>query len=197
MRKLIRWLGIVTISLLLVSQFSVSVLAISLFETNGKSMFSDQKARQVGDLVTVLIVEKAQATQSVGSSTDSGSSFNIGPGTGVLADFIPLIGFGGGDEFSAKGSVARQGSITAKMTTKVVEVYPNGNLKIEGRQKIQVNGEEQEIVISGIIRSKDIGPDNTIVSSLVADAEIDFVGTGVIAEKQQPGIITRILNWLF
>jgi flagellar L-ring protein precursor FlgH len=60
-----------------------------------------------------------------------------------------------------------------------------------------INGEEQEIVISGLIRSRDVTPDNTVLSTFVADAEIAFVGTGVVADKNKPGIITRLLNWLF
>ena len=74
---------------------------------------------------------------------------------------------------------------------------PNDTMRIEGRQKIVINGEEQEIVISGIIRNRDVAPDNTVLSTFVADAEIAFLGTGIVADKNNPGIITRIFNWLF
>ena len=104
---------------------------------------------------------------------------------------------GGGDSFKADGSTARGGSLTARLTTRVVEKLPNDTMRIEGRQKIVINGEEQEIVISGIIRNRDVAPDNTVLSTFVADAEIAFLGTGIVADKNNPGIITRIFNWLF
>ena len=104
---------------------------------------------------------------------------------------------GGGDSFTASGQTTRGGSLTAKVTTKVVEVLPNDTLRIEGRQSIVINGEEQEIILRGIVRSQDIAADNTVLSLFVADAEISFVGTGIVADKNDPGIITRIFNWLF
>jgi flagellar L-ring protein precursor FlgH len=175
----------------------MSVSASSLFAPSGGSLFSDYKARQVGDLVTVLIIEQARATQSADTSSGNNNVLGIGPGGGVLADLIPLLRFSHDSQFDSGGTTSRGGSITAKLTTKVVEINSNGTMKIEGRQKITVNGEEQEIVISGIIRSRDIGPDNTIYSSLVADAEIQFVGTGIVGDKQEPGILTRFFDWLF
>jgi flagellar L-ring protein precursor FlgH len=174
------------------------VWASSLFPLdNGGSMFADRKARNLGDLVTVIIVEQAQARQSANTSTGKDSQVQVGPGLGVLADLIPLFGMGGGDSFTATGQTTRGGSLTAKVTTKVVEVLPNDTLRIEGRQSIVINGEEQEIILRGIVRSQDIAADNTVLSPFVADAEISFVGTGIVADKNNPGIITRIFNWLF
>lgn len=169
----------------------------SLFPLDSGSMFSDRKARNIDDLVTVIIVEQAQARQSANTSTGKESQVQVGPGLGVLADLIPLFGMGGGDSFSASGQTTRGGSLTAKVTTRVVEILPNNTLRIEGKQSIVINGEEQEIIIRGVVRSEDISPDNTILSPLVADAEIAFVGTGIVADKNNPGIITRIFNWLF
>ena len=70
----------------------------------------------------------------------------------------------------------------------MVETYANNTLRIEGRQKIVVNGEEQEIVLTGLVRGEDIAPDNTVLSTFVADAEISFVGTGIVGEKNKPGL---------
>ena len=78
-----------------------------------------------------------------------------------------------------------------------METYANNTMLIEGRQKIVVNGEEQEIVLTGLVRGEDVAPDNTVLSTFVADAEISFVGTGVVGDKNKPGIITRLFNWLF
>lgn len=176
---------------------AVQVNATSLYPTDKPSLYEDRKAKREGDLVTVIIVEQAQARQTAGTSTGKGSEVSVGPGVGVLADLIPLMKLGGGDNFKADGSTARGGSLTAKITTKVVETMSNDTMRIEGRQKIMINGEEQEIVISGVVRNRDIAPDNTILSTFVADAEIAFLGTGIVADKNNPGIITRVFNWLF
>ncbi|HHU60471.1 MAG: flagellar basal body L-ring protein FlgH [Bacillota bacterium] len=176
---------------------SVNASANSLFPVDGTSMFQDKKARNPGDLVTVIIVEQAQARQNANTNAGKESEVSVGPGVGVLADLIPLLKVGGGDSFKSDGSTSRGGSLQAKLTTKVVETYPNNTMKIEGRQKILINGDEQEIVISGLVRNQDVTPDNTVLSTFVADAEIAFLGTGIVADKNNPGIITRIFNWLF
>src|SRR5690606_17736037 len=95
------------------------------------------------------------------------------------------------------GSTTRGGSLNARMTAMVVDVLPNGNLVIEGRQTIIVNEEEQLIVVSGIVRPQDIAPDNTVLSTFVADATITYHGTGPLGDRQEPGLLTRLLNWLF
>ncbi|HHT69394.1 MAG TPA: flagellar basal body L-ring protein FlgH [Firmicutes bacterium] len=172
-------------------------LAQSLYPTDKASMFEDRKAKRPGDLVTVIIVERATARQNASTSTGKDSEVSVGPGMGVLADLIPLLKVGGGDSFSSDGTTTRGGSLTANVTTRVVEVYPNETMRIEGRQKIMINGEEQEIVITGLIRVRDVAPDNTVLSTFVADAEIAFLGSGVVADKNNPGIITRLFNWLF
>ena len=171
--------------------------ATSLFVPNQASMYADNKAQRVGDLVTVIIIEQARATQTADTSSGNSNTLGLGPGGGVLADLIPLLRFSYDSQFDAGGKVTRGGSITAKLTTKVVDVYDNGTLKIEGRQKIKINDEEQEIVITGNIRSSDIQPDNTILSSLVADAQIEFTGTGIVGDKQNRGILSRLFDLLF
>lgn len=169
----------------------------SLYPVDTPSMFEDRKAKRIGDLVTVIIVERATARQNASTVTGKDSELSVGPGMGVLADLIPLLRLSGGDAFTSDGATTRGGSLTANVTTKVVEVYPNDTMRVEGRQKIMINGEEQEIVLSGVIRSRDVAPDNTILSNFVADAEIAFLGTGIVADKNNPGILTRLFNWLF
>lgn len=171
------------------------VAASSLWVAQG-SMFADQKARSVGDLVTLIIVERTEASQAAKTTTSKDGEVSIGPGLGFL-DVIPLIQASGGDSMTAGGTTTRGGSLQAKMTTRVVEVLPNGNLKIEGRQTIVLNGEEQEIVVSGFIRTRDIAPDNTVLSTYVADAHIAFKGTGSLGDNHKPGILTRLFDWLF
>lgn len=183
-------------ALLCVGVLAGSVHAASLWSQKG-SMFADQKARYVGDLVTIIIAERAQASHSAQTTTSKDGEVSIGPGGGVLNQVIPLISVGGGDSLKAGGSTTRGGSLAAKMTTRVVEELPNGLLRIEGRQNITVNGEVQEIIVTGLVRSKDIASDNTVLSTYVADAEIIFTGNGSLGDKQMPGLLTRLFNWLF
>ena len=179
----------------LVAGIAAPAASQSLWNDNW-SLFSDLKARQVGDLVTLIIVERTEASQAAKTTTSKDGEISIGPGLGFL-DVIPLIQAGGGDSLTAGGTTTRGGSLQAKMTTRVVEVLPNGVLRIEGRQTIVLNGEEQEIVVSGLVRTRDIGPDNTVLSTYVADAHITFKGTGILGDNQKQGILTRLFDWLF
>lgn len=172
------------------------VYADSLWSDATGSLFTDQRGVTVGDLITVIIVEETQARSTAQTTTGKSGEVGIGPGRGLL-DFIPLMGVDGGDSMTASGTTTRGGSITAKLTAKVTEVFPNGNLAIEGRQKISVNGEEQEVLLTGVIRAADISADNTILSTYVADASITYKGQGALGAKQKPGILSRIFNWIF
>ncbi|MFO7319078.1 MAG: flagellar basal body L-ring protein FlgH [Limnochordia bacterium] len=176
---------------------SLSAAAGSLWDDSAGSMFADRKARNVGDLVTLIIVERSEASQAARTTTAKDGEVSIGPGLGLFQDVIPLISARGGDNLTAGGTTTRGSSLTTKMTTRVVEVLPGDILRIEGRQNIIVNGEEQEIVVSGLVRRQDISRDNTVLSTYVADASISFKGAGVLGDKQEPGLLTRLFNWLF
>jgi flagellar L-ring protein precursor FlgH len=183
------------VALILIILLPGQVSATSLW--SGKpSMFVDQKAKNVGDLVTLIIVETAQASQSAKTSSVADSQVAVGPGGGIIS-FIPEISLGGGDEYAAGGTVVRKGNLTARMTTKVIEILPNGNIVIEGVQTIKINDEDQIIKVKGTIRPKDIASDNTVLSTFLADAEISYIGAGPINADQKPGLLTRIFNWLF
>lgn len=175
--------------------FHASTMAQSLWDQKG-SLFIDNRARQVGDLVTLIIAERSEAEQNASTSVGQDASVAFGPGGGLL-DFVPLLQVDGNDKASAQGSTRRGGRLTAQMTTEVVEVLPNGNLVIEGRQTIRINGEEQEIKVTGTIRPQDVNTDNTVLSTYVADANITFIGSGSLGSKQTPGLLTRLFNWLF
>lgn len=162
----------------------------------GTSLFVDRKARNVGDLVTLIIVEQSEATQTATTRTGRSGSVQIGPWQGI-GESWPWFGGGASDDLQAGGSTRRGGQLRAQMTAKVVEVLPNGNLRIEGRQTISVNAEEQELIVSGIVREADITPNNTVLSTYLADARIDFKGSGALGDKQRPGVLTTIFRFLF
>jgi flagellar L-ring protein precursor FlgH len=171
--------------------------ADSLFNGSGRSMFSDVKAFNVGDIVTIIITETSSATSTANTSTSKESNTSVGPGTGKILKQFPPLSFQGSGANTAAGTTARTGTLIASMTARVVRVLPNGNLEIEGMREIMVNSENQKMVLTGTVRAVDIAPDNTIRSTFIADAKIRYEGKGIIGQKQREGVISRLLHWLF
>ena len=103
------------------------------------------------------------------------------------------------NSFDGSGSTDRVETMTAFMTARVMNVTTNGNLYIEGRRQIRVNNETQFIILSGLIRPTDISPNNTVLSSYIADAKIEYLGSGSVSDKQRPGWLGRIVDvvWPF
>lgn len=191
------------VGLALVPGLSAGALAESLWARAEEQrqgwiggLYSDARARQVGDLVTIIIVERAEAASSASTDAKREGSLKVGPGVGLL-DFLPLLGASGGSEFDGSGRTVRSGSVKAQMTARVVEVLPGGALRVEGRQTIIINDEEQELVLTGVIRPEDISRENTVLSTYVADARITVRGSGALGREQKPGILTRLFDWLF
>ena len=98
------------------------------------------------------------------------------------------------NDFSGTGTTARQGSLTGTLTVQVVDVLPNGNLVIGGRQAVKINNEIQVLNLRGLVDPRAVADDNSVLSSQVADARIEFSGVGVVAGKQRPGWLARILD---
>lgn len=165
-----------------------------------KSLFTDIKANRVGDILTVLIYEQAQASTKVEAKTEKSTKASVsgGPGIGPL-DFIPLFGADGENSnvFDGKGENKRDGSLRAKMSVTVIDVRDNGDLIIEGSRTIGISGERETLTLTGVVRQKDISPGNTIDSYMIADAEIHYTGKGNNNTAARPGFVTRFLSWLF
>ncbi len=159
-------------------------------------LLRDRKAYKEGDLVTIVVVEQAQATQTASTQSGKEGSVGIGPGLGLL-DFIPLLRASGGDDLSSRGTTSRGSSLQTKITAQIVERLPNGNFVIEGKHSFTLNGENQQIYIRGVVRPDDIDGNNQVLSTQIADAEISYEGFGVVGDKQKPGILTRLFQWLF
>jgi flagellar L-ring protein precursor FlgH len=183
----------------------------SLWTDAGSSrLFSDSRARRVGDLVTVRISEKptGKLTAKTETSRDSSIEAGIPNLVGVTekfgsknssVDIDSLFKANFKPSFKGEGTNDRSGELEAYVTARVVEVLTNGHLRIWGRQDIKVNNETQHISVSGIVRPEDIDTNNQVQSTYVADAQIMYSGTGVIADKQQPGWLMRGLDriWPF
>ena len=179
------------------SLFPGSSTDVSRNDTNSVSLFSDNKARRVGDTLTVVITETGAASSVAATKTAKNESLNYGPGFGPLLFNIKNFGVSGGINSTASGSTTRTDNLSASIGVTVKEVLPNGNLVVEGKRKVGMNAETQEITLTGVVRPTDIQPNNTIASPLVADAQIKYGGRGPVGDKQHDGIISRIFKVLF
>jgi flagellar L-ring protein FlgH len=173
---------------------------------NGNPYFGDHRARNMGDILTVKIVEISQASEKATTDTGRTSEISAGvpnffawPGANPPKNVVPnsLINANTNNTFAGTGETTRSGTITATLSAKVIEVFANGNLAVEGKREIYLNNEKKEILLQGIVRPKDIGSDNSVLSTQVADAKIILTGIGVIGEKQRPGWLTRIFDGIW
>jgi len=162
----------------------------------GQSMVSESKGHQIGDILTILIIENSTATQKATTQNKKTSNFTGRAGTGPLS-FLPGMSAGSSGDFQGDGTTTRSGNITAKISAKVTKIFPNGNLLLTGTRKIRINDENQDIEISGIVRTRDIASDNSILSSYLADAEIKYKGNGIVGTSNRPGVVKRISDWIF
>ncbi len=184
----------------------VTVLLISgvmnaqdLRQNYNRSLFSDQKANQIGDGVTILVVESSSASNDSRTSTSRASDLSLASaaknGAASLVDVGATIGTG--NSFKGEGATETKGSVRAKISARVDSISFNGNLWISGSRTITINGEEQLIRISGLVRPSDIQSDNSIYSFNISDAAIVFQGKGLTSDNQEPGWLTKLFHWLF
>jgi len=170
-------------------------------ENLSRSLFSDQKANHVGDAVTILVVETSSAsnTAQTTASRTSGLSLTAAGNLPSSTATPPSVGatVGTTNSFSGQGATSSGGSIQAQISATVDSVLPNGNLWVVGNRTIVINGEEQIIKISGVIRPSDIQTDNSVYSYNISDATIIFKGNGIVSRVQEPGWLTKFFHWIF
>ncbi|MBE0565133.1 MAG: flagellar basal body L-ring protein FlgH [Krumholzibacteria bacterium] len=162
----------------------------------GASLVSNVKAHRVGDLVTIIITENATANAVSKTKADNKSETSGGPGLGFL-DFIKPWDMTVENKYKGDGQTQRGGSLRAEITARIVEVLHNGDFRVEGTRMVNINGEKQLIEITGVCRARDIAADNTILSTFISDARIAYSGSGVVTDTANPGVVTKVLNWLF
>lgn len=185
----------------MIKTVAVLTLAISAnYAGVVRSLYTDHRAVVTEDILTVLIVENAKAGSSTQTSTGKSNSFGVDnvKGSGPL-DFIPAFGASGGVNtgFDGKGSTAREGSLIAKVSARVIEVLDNGNMVISGSKVVEINDEKEIIKVTGVVRPQDIETGNTIYSYNISDANITYSGKGVNDRARRPGIFARFFNLLF
>ena len=191
-----KFLAAILMAAFVMAAFFGAAEAKSLWRDNPWGMYSDRKARDVGDILTIVISESTRQSATAERSNSKSGSVNIGAGTGVF-DFLKALGASGSDSWEAEGSVTDNNSVNGQITVTVVEVLPNGNMVIEGTQSIWQNRDEHKITLRGIIRRDDVTFNNTVPSTKVADATLRFDGKGPLNAKQRQGILTQIFNFLF
>jgi flagellar L-ring protein precursor FlgH len=165
------------------------------FET-GESLVSNIKAREVGDLITIIITERATANAASKTKANNKSEARGGPALGWL-NFIKPWDMTVENKYLGDGDTQRNGNLRAEISARIVEILDNGDFRLEGTRMVNINGEKQLIEITGVCRARDIGADNTILSTYISDAQIAYNGSGIINDTAQPGVVTRVLNWLF
>ena len=182
----------------------------SIWRRGQSEVFADAKANQVGDIITVNLQESAQGSNSADTdvSRSSNNTASMGAFLGAeqvlnnrVKEFSPETSVDTSTETSTQGEgeTNRSNSLSGNMTAVVVKAYPNGNMRIRGSRQVAINNEEQVLVLSGIIRPQDIRSDNSIPSSLIANADIRYAGRGVVARQQGEGWGTKVLHtvWPF
>jgi flagellar L-ring protein FlgH len=174
----------------------------SLWRNGSRAFFKDQRARQVGDIltITVNITDKAtianETQRSRTNTEDSGITDFLGAKTQTPSAALPgrLLTTDSNMSNDGKGSINRQEALQTNVAAVVVQVLPNGNLVVEGKQEIRVNFEVRELIVAGIVRPEDIQSDNTIDSSKIAEARIAYGGRGQITDVQQPRYGSQLMD---
>ena len=171
----------------------------AIYSTSSPGLFSsDKRAHQVGDILTVQLSETFSSTKSVTSQSAKEDSIGaeVGP-TGVLKNFM---GLGGSvqksNSFKGSGSASQSNSLTGFISATVVKVYPNGNLEIKGQKRLRLTDGSEYIRLAGIVRPQDISATNTVSSNLIAEAQIEYVGSGTLSNESKPGWGSKLFRAL-
>jgi len=192
--------------------FAAVVLAMFLQNPSG-SLFSDSnpnlylfrdfKARNVSDILTIQIIESSSASNSANTSTKkegsvavkAGGFFGLENGNQAL-NFADILSGSSSLTFAGRGSTSRAGELQAFISARVTEVFPNGDLAIEGLKEVTVNRERQVLRIRGIVRPRDITQNNVVLSTAIASMEVVFDGKGIVSDANKPGFIYKLLQWI-
>jgi flagellar L-ring protein FlgH len=173
----------------------------AIYRSGGEvRLFEDLKANRVGDILTVRLVEQTNASKNANTSTSKSSSASIANpvifGRPVTADGVPILegSLGSDAAFDGAGSSSQSNSLRGDITVTVVERYPNGNLLIRGEKWVTLNQGKEFIRLSGIVRPYDIEPDNSLLSSKIADAQITYSSKGVMAAANRMGLVSRFFH---
>lgn len=166
----------------------------------GGGLFDDNKARRVGDILNVRLVERTQARKSANTSTAKDSSVSMPSptllGREVTRGGVPILNnsLEGSRNFDGQGNSAQSNQLDGNITVTVAEVLANGNLVVQGEKWIRINQGQEFIRVRGVVRPVDIRADNTVLSTQIANAEVAYGGRGIVADSNEAGWLTRVFN---
>jgi flagellar L-ring protein precursor FlgH len=186
--------------------------------TNERGMFADKTAHRIGDIVTIVVQETSTLTNSLRTKTDKTSTSGVeGVASNLVNQFLgnlpskifskqiqknvpagvtiptaPSLPVSGSNSYTGGGDITNSQTVATRAAVQVIDILPNGNLVIEGIRQISFSKERQYASLRGVIRPYDIQPDNTVISSNIADARIDVVAEGVLTDAQKKGWLLRL-----
>ena len=199
---------------------AIAITACLLSTAQADSLFTQTAAKngtlvaenvmpfKVGDIITVSVSETIQSSTIANTRTTKESEVETTaePGDNALlvgdralrlpADLLPNLAIEAENETNNRGTTIRNSTLTTTVSCLVVRVYPNGNLLIEGTKQVAVNRENSTLLVRGILRARDVTPQNTVPSTLLANAVIQLRGKGPLWNNQRRGLITRLFDWL-
>ena len=171
-----------------------------------RSMFADRKAAATGDIVTIVVDESANAQSSQSKKSQRESSLNdsvqqfifsaAASGLGTKRGELPASQNSGKSSYSGGGEINNSQSLTARAAVLVTDVLPNGNLVIEGVRLVTFSGETQYVVLHGLVRPEDVASDNTIASTNIAEARVEFHSEGSLTDAQKRGWFGKLYEKL-
>lgn len=164
------------------------------------ALFADQRARRIGDIITIALIEKTNASKKASTKTKKENSMDIatplifgGPVTHIGKEILAATADAKRD-FNGEGDSTQSNSLTGRISVTVINVLPNGNLMVRGEKLLTLNQGSERIQLSGVIRAADVSPDNTVLSTQVADAQISYAGEGALADANQSGWMARFFQ---
>jgi flagellar L-ring protein precursor FlgH len=190
-----------------VTELKARPSAGSLFSEAAPGFLQDTRAVRTGDIVLINIDEQANATGDAATKLDKGTTKSTG--VTALLGLVPalkklgsgfdptnLLALMSSSDFTGTGATSRNGQLSGYVAVRVRKQMPNGDLYVEGTKVVMINNEEYHLYVSGVIRPADVGQDNSVASSKVADAEIEFTGRGDMADTVDRGWLTKLIDWL-
>jgi flagellar L-ring protein precursor FlgH len=167
---------------------------------NGMALFEDIKAHRVGDILTVQLVEKTNASKQAATTTKKEQDIELGATT-LLGGPVSYNGVdplsasvSANRDFTGDGTSSQSNTLTGNITVTIAQVLPNGNMIVRGEKVLTINQGDEFIRISGMVRPMDVSPDNVVLSTKIADAEITYGGRGTLAESNQKGWLARFFD---
>ena len=185
-----------------------SVQADTLWSHKTASVFNAVRSLKVGDIVTINISVEAAAEQTAGTNTSRQSAigaevtdlynqYNLQDGYNKGDRRFSNLSLRGNNDFRGGGQTTRKSRVMTTISAVVISVMDNGNLIIDGEQVVSVNNETEVIRVKGVVRPQDIAEDNSVDSHQIAAMTVSVKGQGIVGEKQKPGMVANMFNWIF